>query len=235
MYYTDDMHTYSKPALVCRGFSISTVLQQQVDVHSYPIRIECRHINTIKYQKYSPLTCAGCKSPTSAFSQIRSLAQKQGEPVPLEWSDPKIDWQIETGSWTNLAEIALQWTDSSQAIQVLFGLWRVVSTVQPTFLSSMFLLNKSFLNCNPHFHISVFFSIEPLQDCPTMSLGWWVGKPNTHPHAHLDALQLKSMNNADLRLYISDEGAGVTCRHPSLLPSVMWNKRPQSSMFCSQK
>lgn len=54
-------------------------------------------------------------------------------------------------------------------------------------------------------------------------------------HTHLDTLYLKHMNNAGLRLYVSDEGAEVTYRCPSLLPSVMWNKRPRSSMFCSGK
>lgn len=34
----------------------------------------------------------------------------------------------------------------------------------------------------------------------------------THTHTHLEALYLNHMNNAGLRLYVSDEGAEVTYR-----------------------
>lgn len=227
---------YSKPARECRGLNVLPAGRREQP--SLWLRVAERQSEDICTDQHTPeiLTSdkpAGCRSPPCMFSQIKT--QKWGEPVPLEWSDPTTDGQMETGSWTNLAEMApsAAWQQPSDT-RFWFAAWFVwavqICLNRPTdFSSPLLLLLKSF--CNPHLHRSGSAN-EPLQDCPAISLGWWDWKL-TPPH--LDALQLKRMNNAGLRLYVLEEGAGVTCRCPSLLPSVMWNKRLRSSMFCSEK
>lgn len=132
---------HSKPALEGRGLNMWPAGRRKQP--SRWLHVAARQSEDICTDQHTPeiLTSdkpAGCRCPCM-FSQIRT--QKWGEPVPLEWSDPTTGWQMETGSWTNLAEMALQWPDSSQVIQGLglqpglFGLCRFVSTVHPTFLS----------------------------------------------------------------------------------------------------
>lgn len=227
---------YNKPALDCRGLNMVPAGRCKQPSHWLHVAARqsediCSETNT--HQKYSPLTsvqAAEVHPPCSLKSELRNGMNQYllSEVTP---------WQ--TGRWRQAAEQTwLRWPFSG----LTAAKWYKALICSLVSLGCADLTQPSnWLFFRPVIAVKVLLQ-------PTFAQVWlcqWTPSGLSRHQSglmglkayppHFDALQLKRMNNAGLQLCVSEEGAGVTCRCPSLLPSVMWNKRPGSSMFCSGK